>query len=82
MTEELYTLHQTKSCFHCGAGGYVKVKTPDLLDYLERRKYAQDAFHYLPVSQVEQIISGTHPDCWDKMFPPELEDEDEQPEQA
>jgi hypothetical protein len=78
MTEELYTLHQTKMCFHCSEHGYVRVKTPDLFDYLERRKYAKDAFPYLTIGEVEQMISGTHPKCWDEMFPPNedsIEDE-------
>lgn len=68
-----YTLYQTKNCFHCGSSGYVHVKATDLWDYLEKGKYAQDAFPYLTVGEVEQVISGTHPKCWDEMFPPELE---------
>jgi hypothetical protein len=66
-------------CFHCSERGYVKVKTPDLFDYLERRKHVHKAFPYLDAGQREQIMTGIHPACWDVMFP-EPEDEDEQSE--
>jgi hypothetical protein len=30
--------------------------------------YVQDAFPYLSAPEREQLISGTHPKCWDEMF--------------
>jgi len=52
--------------------------THDLFDYLDKKKYIQDAFPYLSTGEREQIMTGTHPECWEKMFPEE--DEDEQSE--
>lgn len=64
----------TKPCIHCGETGTVAVKFDQLLKYAEGA-LIQDAFPDMPVPQREQIISGTHPECWDKMFPrPEPEE--------
>jgi hypothetical protein len=52
--------------------------THDLFDYLDKKKHVQDAFPYLSAGEREQIMTGTHPECWEKMFPEE--DEDEQSE--
>lgn len=31
--------------------------------------HAQEAFPNMSIELREQIISGTHPKCWDEMFP-------------
>jgi hypothetical protein len=38
----------------------------------------QDAFPTLSPALREQIITGTHPACWDEIFGDEDEDEDDQ----
>ena len=40
-------------------------------------QYAQDAFPFLSPEDREQIISGTHPKCWQEMFG-SCEDEDDE----
>lgn len=57
----------TRTCFHCGDMGEVTVPLGGLLAY-ERGAYAQDAFPNLGIELREQIISGTHPECWIKLF--------------
>lgn len=61
----------------CNQSGSVDVKVKDLVDYLDGSKHVQNAFPYLDAGLREQIITGTHPKCWDEMFPPELNDESE-----
>ena len=70
--------YRTPPCFKCGSRGIVYVMTHDLFDYLDKKKHVQDAFPYLSAGEREQIMTGTHPECWEKMFPEE--DEDEQSE--
>lgn len=36
----------------------------------------QVIFPDLTADEREVLISGTHPECWDRLFPPEEEDED------
>jgi hypothetical protein len=70
--------HTTKQCIRCGENGLVTVFANDLIDYLHNNKHVQNAFPYLDAGEREQIMTGTHPKCWEKMFPEE--DEDEQSE--
>jgi hypothetical protein len=42
----------------------------------EAGAFVQDAFPDLDRQLREQIISGTHPECWTKMFAP-FDDEEE-----
>jgi hypothetical protein len=50
----------------CGKGGFVEVSSER---YMARKKGAsvQEAFSELDMSLREQIISGTHPKCWESM---------------
>jgi len=51
----------------------IGVKEQDIFNYLSGLS-AQDSFPDMPVEIREQIISGTHPDCWKEMFPEYDED--------
>ncbi len=66
MSDRLITI-TTPKCFHCGCEGEVTV-TPDGLAAYHRGEFAQVAFPELDRTLREQIISGTHPACWDSMF--------------
>ena len=68
-----YVMYATKRCIHCGKGSLIGVKEQDILNYLSGQ-LAQDAFPDMPMQLREQIISGTHPDCWKEMFPDYDED--------
>lgn len=57
----------TPRCFHCGDYGTVIVPKSGME---ARRKGAliQDAFPNLPAPLREQVMNGTHPECFQEMF--------------
>ena len=57
----------TRKCFHCSQTGFVVVKSDDLDKYSDGA-LIQEAFPEMPMDRREQIISGIHPECWDKMM--------------
>jgi hypothetical protein len=57
----------TPECSHCGSSGEVLVATNDYRLYLAGWP-VQDAFAGMSRSLREQIISGIHPECWERMF--------------
>lgn len=65
----------TRPCMHCGRSGSIVLADDQVVGY--RRWLAgdfvliQDAVPTLPREQREQLMTGTHPACWDAMFPPE-----------
>lgn len=63
-----YEIIFTRPCIYCGDTGMVTAKTEQVLKYIEGA-HVQDAFPEMDVSLREQIISGIHPDCWNKLFP-------------
>lgn len=60
-------IYATKRCVLCGKPGIVGVDENELFAYL-RGNSAQESFKSLTIGLREQIISGTHPECWDLMF--------------
>lgn len=61
----------TPRCFHCGESGEVPIPFQmfevGYPAYLAGR-YIQEAFPELSAGMREQMISGTHPACWDEIF--------------
>ena len=59
-------LMRTQICSICNKGGFVEVSSEG---YTARKKGAliQEAFPELDKSLREQIVSGTHPKCWESM---------------
>lgn len=57
---------RTQTCFICNRTGFVEVSSEG---YTARKKGAliQEAFPELDKSLREQIVSGTHPKCWESM---------------
>lgn len=66
MSDTLITV-TTRRCFHCGCEGEVTVTQSQLAAY-NSGALAQVAFPDLDKAEREQIISGTHPKCWQEMF--------------
>lgn len=58
---------ETKPCMVCGQKSKLTV---DEAGYLAWRAGAliQRAFPGMPKDQREQLMTGTHGECWDKMF--------------
>ena len=63
------------ACPFCGHANEVEVNEIDYLDWQDGM-LVQNAFPYLSANEREMLISGICPTCWEKMFPPE-EDEEE-----
>ena len=57
---------RTQTCSICSRTGFVEVSSEG---YTARKKGAliQEAFPELDKSLREQIVSGTHPKCWESM---------------
>ena len=57
---------RTPTCVMCSKEGFVEVSSEG---YMARKRGAliQEAFFDLDKSLREQIISGTHPQCWESM---------------
>lgn len=64
---ETTTVIETPTCFVCGYTGRLEVLTSGVV---ARKGGAliQEAFPDLDKTLREQIVSGTHPECWTKMF--------------
>jgi hypothetical protein len=76
MTTQMSTI-ETKQCFQCGKTGKLQIPSPDYfagIKKLEQGALIQHAFPNLNAEQREQIMTGIHPECWKKMFPPGEED--------
>ena len=63
-------------CVFCGEMHEIWVSADDYWDW-EPDMHVQDVFPYLSPEEREMLISGICPDCWEKMFPPEEEDEED-----
>lgn len=79
MKENLHEVCVVTCCPFCGKGHEIEVNEIDYLDWQDG-EHAQNAFPYLSANEREMLISGICPDCWDKMFGQE-EDEEEDPDE-
>lgn len=71
----------TPRCIECHQYGKVVVQFSDYLKFdRPDRPLIQDCFPSLSRELREQILTGTHPECWEKMFPPEEEEEEDIPD--
>ncbi len=60
----------TKPCMECGKTSTLTVPTTGYYQW-RRGDYIQNALPELTPDEREMLITGSHPDCWDKMFPQE-----------
>lgn len=65
LSNETYMV-ETPICGMCGEGGVVEVPAVGFLQW-NFGMLVQEAFPDLDVSIREQMISGTHPKCWNAM---------------
>jgi hypothetical protein len=63
---------ETQKCMVCKTSTEIDVNLEQYLDYQSGSK-VQDAFPDLTDDERELIISGTHPACWDSLFPDDEE---------
>ena len=66
MASNTTILIRTPTCVMCSKEGFVEVSSEG---YMARKRGAliQEAFFDLDKSLREQILSGTHPQCWESM---------------
>lgn len=63
----------TPRCMGCGAASILVVDA-DLYARWQAGELIQDVWPDWTPGQRELLKMGTHPKCWDKMFPPELDE--------
>lgn len=69
---------KTPNCMRCGQPSLMDVKTTSLKKW-QQGMFIQDAFPELSAPERENILTGTHPGCWDEMFPNNEEEDDYDP---
>ena len=72
MVEGTTYVVETPPCFHCGKSGSIEVPMKGFL-VRQLGGLIQDAYPDMSAPLREQMVSGTHPQCWDEMFGPEEE---------
>lgn len=72
LDQEPYTY--TNSCYHCGQENIITIDQQDYKLWKVNQTFVQLVFPELSPEQREILISGTHPECWDEVFPEEDED--------
>lgn len=59
----------SKSCMHCGEESHFTLTYDEYVRLIVNNEYIQDVFPHLSKEDREVMISGTHPKCWNEMFP-------------
>ena len=54
-------------CRMCGKQFHLKAEKEDIQKWMNGMNI-QDALPYMPAEERELLISGTCPECWNKMF--------------
>ena len=67
-------LIHTPLCMMCGKSAVLSVPNTGWGEW-QRGKNIQDALPMLTKEEREMLITGTHPDCFDAMFPPDDDEE-------
>ncbi len=69
----------TPQCYQCGEEGEIGLTAQELVGYEHWQQtsdsYIQDLLPTMPRELREQLITGTHPKCWEEMFNFDEEDE-------
>lgn len=73
MAETEMVTVKTPPCAHCGKDGEVTLPKAAWVRYQEDGAFIQVAWPEGTAGEREQLISGTHPACFDEMFPPDEE---------
>jgi hypothetical protein len=64
---------KTRPCLVCGLSGEVEVTDEELLAYNSKSGYVQNILPRLTDGEREMLISGTHSECFDALFPADEE---------
>lgn len=58
----------TPTCVHCGRTGQVELSTEDADKLMHGTGLIQNDLPHIDAPTREQLMTGTHPACWDKMM--------------
>lgn len=67
----------TKPCIMCGETSTLKMLVHHYLEW-KNGGLLDRVCPEMPKETREMLISGTHPDCWDKMFQEDADEEEEE----
>ena len=76
MVATVYDLPVDIECVHCRRSFNILVNRHDLGDWLSGTLPIQDALGYLSSNERELLISQTCGDCFDKLFTPDLDNDE------
>jgi len=62
---------KTQECIVCHNVTIMDVEAEEYENYLDGA-LVQEAFPTMPFEERELFITGTHPACWNILFPPEI----------
>jgi len=57
----------TKRCIQCGMEGYIDAPEDEIKKW-DNGASERDAFPSLSAGDREQIVTGTHSECWSNLF--------------
>lgn len=72
-------LATNRTCIHCGEAAILVLPQDQAIKVIAWAEkgpsagFIQDELKFLDAPQREMLISGTHPKCWDELFPEEEE---------
>lgn len=62
-------------CAHCNTASTIELSDAEV-KALDEMRFIQDALPNRTDDERELLMTGTHPACWDAMFPPEDEEDE------
>jgi hypothetical protein len=70
-------LFVTRPCPVCGGTTNLELAKEKFIQWRLGGAKVQDVWPEMDADTRELLISGTHPACWEKLFPPEPEGDDD-----
>jgi len=65
-------------CKHCGIVYQIIANEDDMFKWVSGSGYIQDVMGYLSAGERELLISATCNNCWENIYPPELDVDDDE----
>lgn len=76
VNSSLFDLILDVKCRFCYKDYYVFLMKKDYTNWVSGDGFIQDIMPYLSAGERELLISSTCSDCFDKLFPPDLDNDD------
>lgn len=62
-----------RSCMICGGKSVIEISDEQYDRWWNKKELAQKVFSEMTPAEREVLISGMHPECWDRLFGMEFE---------